>query len=299
MPDPISTALIEAVSGDYEVFGELGRRDDGVIVFLARTIVARTLVALVLTPGTAGTEEEYSLDVLDKLDARVPESPQECSQCHSMLRPWARFCVRCGHDASGLSASGSLGPDELRSLAERAAGDRYELLGELPRSGGGGAVYFGRNRQTGKVAALRLELGGNERVGVSTMQTLRTIDAPREASPADGAPSRPPVARVSVVMNAAASIEPETGDDAPLATRQKPRHTLTGNEPSSGLSRHDALAVLGLDAAATDGEIRRRYQDLYSEYRVRETNAPTAALRVKYQSSLASIETAGLVLEVA
>ena len=122
--DPILHALIEAVSADYEVFGELGRREDRSIAFLARTRSTQALMVLALSPGLEGAEEEYSLEVLEKLDARVPELPQQCSQCNTILRPWARFCTRCGHDASGLAASGTLGTEELRKLAERAAGDK-------------------------------------------------------------------------------------------------------------------------------------------------------------------------------
>ena len=293
--DPILHALIEAVSADYEVFGELGRREDRSIAFLARTWSTRALMVLVLSPGGEGADEEYSLEVFEKLDARVPELPQQCSQCHTLLRPWARFCTRCGHDASGLAASGSLGAEELRKLAERAAGDKYELLGEMPRAGGGGAVYFGRNRQNGKVAALRLELGRDEKVAVSATQTLKTLETPRHMLPGADDDSNKKAGRVSVVINSTA-LDTMSEHHPPPAAPKPPRHTLTGTEPSSALSRDEALAVLGLDVTATEGEIRRRYQDMYSEYRVRETNAPTAALRLKYRSSLASIEAAGRVL---
>ncbi len=293
--DPILHALIEAVSADYEVFGELGRREDRSIAFLARTRSTHALMVLALSPGLEGAEEEYSLEVLEKLDARVPELPQQCSQCNTILRPWARFCTRCGHDASGLAASGTLGTEELRKLAERAAGDKYELLGEMPRAGGGGAVYFGRNRQTGKVAALRLELGRDEKVAVSATQTLKTLETPRHMLPGADDHANKKAGRVSVIINSA-SLEAANERHASPTAAKSPRHTLTGTEPSSALSRDGALAVLGLDGTATEGEIRLRYQDLYSEYRVRETNAPTAALRQKYRSSLASIEAAGRVL---
>ena len=293
--DPILHALIEAVSADYEVFGELGRREDRSIAFLARTWSTRALMVLVLSPGGEGADEEYSLEVFEKLDARVPEPPHQCSQCHTALRPWARFCSRCGHDASGLAASGALGPEELRKLAEGAEGGKYELIGEMPRAGGGGAVYFGRNRQSGKVAILRLELNTDARVAVSATQTLKTLEAPAQARPGSDRDSRKKAGRVSVIINPG-NLETVTESHPPSATPKPQRHSLTGNEPSSALTKTEALAVLGLDATATEGEIRRRYQDLYSEYRVRETNAPTSALRLKYRSSVASIEAAGSVL---
>ena len=291
MPDQILDALMDAVSADYEVLGELGRRDES-IGFLARTWAGRILVVLLLSPGAQGAEEEYSLDVIDKLDARVPQPPQECLQCHTSLRPWARFCTRCGNDASGLAATGSLKPDDLRRLAERAAGEQYELLGEMARSGGGGAVYFGRDRATKKVAVLRLERGSDARVAVTSTQTLKTMETPVRSMPSDDVGRKK--ARVSLVLSSlSASVDEERGADQRSVSKAEPAEPA---EPRIGLTRAEALALLGIDPAATPPEIRRRYEDMYSEYRVRETNAPTKALRMKYQTSLAAIEAAGIVL---
>ena len=281
---------MDAVSADYEVLGELGRRDES-IGFLARTWAGRVLVVLLLSPGAQGTDQEYSLDVIEKLDARVPQPPQECSQCHMTLRPWARFCTRCGHDVSGLAATGSMKPDDLRRLAERAAGDQYELLGEMARSGGGGAVYFGRDRATKKVAVLRLERGSDERVAVKSTQTLKTLETPVRSvlSEEEGRKK----ARVSLVMS---SLNSKTDEQRKPEQRTAAKPEAAAPEPPIGLTREEALALLGIDPAATPPEIRRRYEDMYSEYRVRETNAPTKALRMKYQTSLAAIEAAGTVL---
>ncbi len=282
---------MDAVSADYEVLGELGRRDES-IGFLARTWAGRVLVVLLLSPGAQGTEQEYSLDVIEKLDARVPQPPQECSQCHMTLRPWARFCTRCGHDVSGLAATGSMKPDDLRLLAERTAGDQYELLGEMARSGGGGAVYFGRDRATRKVAVLRLERGSDERVAVKSTQTLKTMETPVRSTPSDDEGRKK--ARVSLVLSSlTVNTDGQQRPDAALVARQE---SPTAGAPALGLTREDALALLGIDPSASMPEIRRRYEDMYSEYRVRETNAPTKALRVKYQTSLAAIEAAGNVL---
>ena len=291
MPDQILDALMDAVSADYEVLGELGRRDES-IGFLGRAWAGRTLVVLLLSPGAPETDSEYSLDVIEKLDARVPQPPQECSQCHMTLRPWARFCTRCGNDVSGLAATGSMKPDDLRRLAERTAGDQYELLGEMARSGGGGAVYFGRDRATKKVAVLRLERGSDERVAVRSTQTLKTMETPVRSSSADDEGRKK--ARVSLVMS---SLNVNTDEQRKPEQRSvaKPEPGPAA-EPPIGLTREEALALLGIDPAATLPEIRRKYEDMYSEYRVRETNAPTKALRMKYQTSVAAIEAAGIVL---
>ena len=290
MPDQILDALMDAVSADYEVLGELGRRDES-IGFLARTWAGRVLVVLLLSPGAQGTDQEYSLDVIEKLDARVPQLPQECSQCHMTLRPWARFCTRCGNDVSGLAATGSMKPDDLRRLAERAAGDQYELLGEMARSGGGGAVYFGRDRATKKVAVLRLERGSDERVAVKSTQTLKTLETSVRSAPSDDDGKKK--ARVSLVMS---SLSANTDEQRKPEQRTVTKQEAAAPEPPIGLTREEALALLGIDPAATLPEIRRRYEDMYSEYRVRETNAPTKALRMKYQTSVAAIEAAGAVL---
>ena len=283
---------MDAVSADYEVLGELGRRDES-IGFLARTWAGRVLVVLLLSPGAQGTDQEYSLDVIEKLDARVPQPPQECSQCHMTLRPWARFCTRCGNDVSGLAATGSMKPDDLRRLAERAAGDQYELLGEMARSGGGGAVYFGRDRATKKVAVLRLERGSDERVAVKSTQTLKTLETPVRSGPSDDEGRKK--ARVSLVMS---SLNVNSDEQRKPDQRTVAKAEAAAAEPPIGLTREEALALLGIDPAATLPEIRRRYEDMYSEYRVRETNAPTKALRMKYQTSVAAIEAAGTVLLV-
>ena len=281
---------MDAVSADYEVLGELGRRDES-IGFLARTWAGRVLVVLLLSPGAQGTDQEYSLDVIEKLDARVPQPPQECSQCHMTLRPWARFCTRCGNDVSGLAATGSMKPDDLRRLAERAAGDQYELLGEMARSGGGGAVYFGRDRATKKVAVLRLERGSDERVAVKSTQTLKTLETPVRSGPSDDEGRKK--ARVSLVMS---SLNVNSDEQRKPDQRTVAKAEAAAAEPPIGLTREEALALLGIDPAATLPEIRRRYEDMYSVYRVRETNAPTKALRMKYQTSVAAIEAAGTVL---
>ena len=281
---------MDAVSADYEVLGELGRRDES-IGFLARTWAGRVLVVLLLSPGAKGTDSEYSLDVIEKLDARVPQPPQECSQCHMTLRPWARFCTRCGNDVSGLAATGSMKPDDLRRLAESTAGEQYELLGEMARSGGGGAVYFGRDRATKKVAVLRLERGSDERVAVKSTQTLKTMETAVRSMPSDDEGRKK--ARVSLVMS---SLNVNTDEQRKPEQRTVAKPESAAPEPPIGLTREEALALLGIDPAATLPEIRRRYQDMYSEYRVRETNAPTKALRMKYQASVAAIEAAGTVL---
>ncbi len=52
------------------------------------------------------------------------------------------------------------------------------------------------------------------------------------------------------------------------------------------------LEILGLNEQATPSEIQKRYQELYDDYNIRLTNAPTPALKKLYQKNLQEIEDA-------
>src|SRR5579884_1015564 len=75
----ILQAVRDAVRGEYEVLGELGRNAAGVVVFLARELRAGALVALRARPadGPAGSNEIW-LDVMRHLDATTPGPRETC-----------------------------------------------------------------------------------------------------------------------------------------------------------------------------------------------------------------------------
>jgi hypothetical protein len=58
------------------------------------------------------------------------------------------------------------------------------------------------------------------------------------------------------------------------------------------MSPSDAAALLGVSPEATPDEVRRRYESLHNDFRVRLTNAPTPALKKTYQKSLVDLQAA-------
>lgn len=58
----------------------------------------------------------------------------------------------------------------------------------------------------------------------------------------------------------------------------------------------EAAAVLGVPVSASEEEIRRRYDELHAEYRIRIDSAPTAMLRERYASVLHELSEARSIL---
>jgi hypothetical protein len=62
------------------------------------------------------------------------------------------------------------------------------------------------------------------------------------------------------------------------------------------VTREAAEALLGCGADARPADVRRKYQSLYNDYQIRLTNAPTQALRRRYQKSIQELQQACEVL---
>ncbi len=58
------------------------------------------------------------------------------------------------------------------------------------------------------------------------------------------------------------------------------------------MTKSEAAALLGVDETAPQPEIERRYKELYSEYQIRLTNAPTATLKKRYAEQIQEVEAA-------
>lgn len=149
-------AVRKAAAGEFEILGELGRRPEGGIAYLARDLAQSRLVALrfELTPGS---QHDYVLDVLQELDASLPASGLGCPGCGKPLRGWGRYCPGCGYDLSGssgsdLTAAGTKTLEKARALV----GDGYEILGEMKRAEGGGRIYFAREQGKDTIVGFRL-----------------------------------------------------------------------------------------------------------------------------------------------
>src|SRR5512146_1610233 len=52
------------------------------------------------------------------------------------------------------------------------------------------------------------------------------------------------------------------------------------------MTKAEAAAVLGVDERASKADVRRRYETLHNDFRIRLTNAPTPALKKTYQLKL-------------
>jgi hypothetical protein len=62
------------------------------------------------------------------------------------------------------------------------------------------------------------------------------------------------------------------------------------------MTRDEAVQLLGLDGETRGGSARRRYEELFNDYQIRLSNAPTPALKRKYRETLTSLESAIAVL---
>lgn len=175
-------ALLEAVkgaaAGEFTVLGEIGRASDGTIAYLARDVSSKKLVALRLTHGDAPSGE-YLLEVASQLDTTVPAPPTTCPKCGAGVRGWARFCTQCGVDLwSDRSAGEGWKKEDLVQAVQEATRGRFEILGEMSRSEGGGVVYFARDLETGKIEALRLQREADRAYSIGLTGVLNRFVAP-------------------------------------------------------------------------------------------------------------------------
>lgn len=249
-------AAVQGASEDYVVYGELGRTGDSLAALLARQRSDQKLVVLMVQGTTSPAGElELSVEVKPQLDARIPDGGTRCPACGATLRPWVRFCTRCGHDVTGRGAVTPEQRAELRAAVIAAVEDSYEYLGEMRRSEGGGDVFFAREKGTGRIAALRLNqsaategefelgetnilrkapspfassAGGGEKPMVSVTQLLRKLDPDpstlRSAASVGGMNGTPPAAPSPLGERAPASsggyphwdpVPPPTGGGIP------------------------------------------------------------------------------------
>lgn len=190
--DEIYTAIAEAVAEELELLGTLGTGEGGVRALLAAEVASRELRVLKVTVGDG---DEVDLEILPMLRRDLPAGEIPCPFCSRRLRVWGRFCTQCGKDLSGVGATGA-GLSRAQMLAEvrRGAGAQYDVLGALPRAEGGGDVYFARDRETGGIVSLRIDLSvstsnpsGTFTVGVTSV--LKAINRPASPHPASEKPA--------------------------------------------------------------------------------------------------------------
>lgn len=199
--DAVWEALARALSGEYEIVARLGLGNGGAPVYLARELVTDSFVALRLPDLISGQDAKSGLEIVRQLDGSLPEIETKCPHCAATIRHWSRHCSSCGHDIAGMTPrSSGQTREQLGTLARNVARHKYQILGDMARADGGGAVYFGRDLTSGEIVGLQLESG---RSGRPTMNVARfagndpSIQIPetRGASPATPvfvAPARAP-----------------------------------------------------------------------------------------------------------
>lgn len=154
------TAVQRELAEGYVVYGELGRNVEAVALLGFAKARSQLVVLMVESGLSVDGETELAVEVRDELDSSVPDGGTTCPACRHELRPWIRFCTNCGFDVAGSTGGRSSANKEmLRAAVQEAVDAEYELLGEIPRKEGGGDVYFARERESGRIAALRLTQG--------------------------------------------------------------------------------------------------------------------------------------------
>ena len=173
--DPLLEAVREAASGEFDVLGEIGRSPGG-IAYLARDLSGKQLVALRLT--RSGAEDDYLLEVADRLDVAMPARPTTCPRCAAAVRGRERFCGHCGANlGSDRSAGDRWTKADLLTAAQLASRGKFEILGELSRTETGDIVYFARDVETGTIAALRLQQEGEHDYSIGLTDVLQRFAA--------------------------------------------------------------------------------------------------------------------------
>ncbi len=200
-------ATVQEAAEDFTVYGELGRHGDTLAALLARQRADQRLVILMVQASTSELGEvELSIEVKHELDARIPDGGTKCPACSAALRPWVRFCTRCGHDVTGKGASTAGERDELREAVKAAVEADYEFLGEIRRSEGGGDVFFARGRANGRIAALRLNSSRTDgEFELNETNILRKSPVAKAASPA--------LVSVTQLLR---KLEPESASSTPV-----------------------------------------------------------------------------------
>ncbi len=204
-------AVRDAAADEFDVLGEIARDGLNTVVFLARDLQSTDLVALKLIRGDPDQsgQDQYTVEVVHELDASMPDIDSTCPRCGAKLRRWARFCTQCGMDVSGVGPSSqeNRSRDTLRNAVRAVAESDYEVLGEMPRSEGGGLVYFARDRRSNNIVALRLQKESDSEYALDVTRVLKPVAGLASARPM-GAPTR-----------AASDARQASGPGSPLAQR--------------------------------------------------------------------------------
>lgn len=216
--DQLLSAVRQAAGDGYTVYGELGREHDADVWYLARDLAAGSLVAMRLYTEQIGPSgrREYALEVARELNASVSVGMSDCPACGTPMRRWGRFCTRCGASLADGDQS-DVPAERERQLAHirEEAGDVYDVLGEMPWSGGG-AVFFALERSSGRLVRLRVTSGDRLAETKALMPFSARVTAGYMTSMMPGLPP-PPTGPLF-----AAASPPETPPPVPRITGAVP-----------------------------------------------------------------------------
>ena len=172
-------AVHALVRDDYELISQLGRAHDGSEAYLARERTSGNLVALrvdnqVVEKGSA------AITITRTLDANLPAHARYCPNCQTKIDDWRRYCMMCRVDLSGSAVP----PAQIGSVLDaaiRASDQPLDMLGQMPTTDGGGAVYFGTARSSGQIVAFNFrenhkEAGDSGRFSIHITSTLTRLE---------------------------------------------------------------------------------------------------------------------------
>lgn len=211
--DELLRAVQDAAAGSHEVLGDLGRDAKGRVIYLARDLKSRALVALRLD----GAHGEYVLDVARTLDGSVGASiGAACAKCGAPRVGWGKFCPQCGADLAPPAPENRSRADVLAAVQAAAQGE-FEILGEMDHAEGGGAVYFARDLSSGRVVTLRLRKeqdtsANSESYSLGETQVLRPLVTSlgnSGAAPARAAPTLAPMPAPDLRRPSAPRLTPQ------------------------------------------------------------------------------------------
>jgi len=241
MPEPANTLLqrvLDSVTGTYELLGELGKDELGLLLYLAREIATGKLVGVsVLQDDDEGTE--FTLEVRTTLGETVSVEGSTCPECNTVLPDLERFCFHCGADLSGIVApEGTPESNRLLAALSAATTGRYDILGRMDRAARAGTVYFARDLASRRIVALRLRRAepGDAAQAEYVVRQTAVFRAPSAGAPALSANG---IAGSATLAGGAASVGVPTGG---AATRGE----ATSGAASSGAATGGA-AVHGAD----------------------------------------------------
>jgi len=236
-------AIRKAAAGEFEILGELGRRPEGDIAYLARDLVQPRLVALRLERQTGASHNDYVLNVLQELDGSLPASGSGCVRCGQPLRGWGRFCPSCGYDLSGLDTSGiPTSTDEVEKLAKDLLGEECRVLGRMRRSEGAGTVVFAKPATKDTIVGLRLKRGEGGEVSMDQATEMNSLSDAMDLIP----PAEPTEKRAAPIP----SREPPTiHADAEVLSR--PNQDPVVKDPAGTPPSQISWKIVALIVAAT------------------------------------------------